>query len=399
MALNINWRFAGPQNINVPQSNFLNSLDKNIQNALGIKKEFDKKRDDNEMIRLMTEESENKLTNLINEKDELTTQYNLLTADEQLAQKTNYENKLNELDIQIAAARKEVTDARMNANQFKTTGTTDFFRWKKDKEYASDVANINRDILDKQTKESQLSDLSYEIKAKEQEYIRSNNKDEKRRLTDEINALRERYNKIYGENYYPVFVGTGNNKDTPKDNVPPNDDDIKSVEFLKNEIDSLNWEENLNDSDSVKNIQTEINKYPNDIAKDNLNQALTFKIKKLNDDKAAEDEAKRKAKAAKAAAVRKAKESAAKDLETWYKEKDPKKLLTYYNDSKNDDKELKGIAKKYLIDFLGQTNTPGLNVLNNTKARAAKQKYKDDLAMQAFIDANAAEINAIQKKK
>mgnify|MGYP000941337134 CR=1 FL=1 len=147
MALNINWRFAGPQNINVPQSNFLQSLDKNIQNALGIKKEFDKKRDDNEMIRLMTEEAENKLTNLINEKDELTTQYNLLSADEQLAQKTYYENKLKELDIQIESARKEVTDAKMNANQFKTTGTTDFFRWKKDKEYASDVAAINRDML------------------------------------------------------------------------------------------------------------------------------------------------------------------------------------------------------------------------------------------------------------
>ena len=165
MALNIEWRFAGPQDIKVPQSNFLNSLDKNIQNALGIKKEFDKKRADNEMIRLMTEESENKLAALINEKDELTTQYNLLSYEEQLAQKTNFENKLNELDIQINAARKEVTDAKMNANQFKTTGTTDFFRWKKDKEYASDVAAINRAMLDEQTKNEKLSNLEMEIRA------------------------------------------------------------------------------------------------------------------------------------------------------------------------------------------------------------------------------------------
>lgn len=385
MALNIDWRFAGPQNINVPQSNFLNSLDKNIQNALGIKKEFDKKRDDNEMIRLMTEEAENKLTNLINEKDELTTQYNLLTADKQLAQKTYYENKLKDLDKQINLARKEVTDAKMSANQFKTTGTTDFFRWKNDKEYASDVAAMNRDMLNEQNKQEQLSNLEYDIKSKQAEFIRSNGKDEKRRLTDEINHLKERANKIAGQTVYLI------------DGATPNGDDIKGADYLKIEIDSLTWQENLANSDAVKKIQDEINNYSNSDAKDTLNQALTSKIKKLNDDKAAEVEAARKAKAAEAEAVRKAKEAAKSDLKTWYNEKDPKKLLTYHNDEKNNDKELKGIAKKYLIDFLRQTNTPGLTVLNNTKAKAAKQKYKDDLAMIDFIDANAAEINAANK--
>ena len=390
MALNIDWRFAGPQDIKVPQSNFLNSLDKNIQKGLEIKKEFDKKRDDNEMIRLMTEESENKLAALINEKDELTTQYNLLTAEEQLAQKANYENKLNELDIQINAARKEVTDAKMNANQFKTTGTTDFFRWKKDKEYASDVAAINRDMLNEQIKQEKLSDLSEQIKRKKFELDNSNNKDDKKKFEFELNQLKEQYNKSSGQTVYAIADST------PKVGATPNGDDIKDVDYINKEIESLTWKENLDESDAVNKIQTEINKHPDSDDKNKLNQALNSKIKKLNDDKAAEDEAARKAKGAKADADRKAREDAKSDLETWYSEKDPKKLLTYHNAAKNKDKELKGIAKKYLIDFLRQTNKPGLSMLNNTTAKAAKQKYKNDLAMITFIDANAAEINGVK---
>lgn len=377
MALNIDWRFAGPQDINVPQSNFLNSLDKNIQKGLEIKKEFDKKRYDNEMIRLMTEDAEKKLADAI---------------------------KTNDIE-KIKVAEKELADAKMSANQFKTTGTTDFFRWKKDKEYASDVAAINREMLNEQNKQEQLSNLEYDIKSKQAEFDRSNNKDEKRRLTDEINHLKERANKIAGEKVYDIINNTPTAGKTPAVNttptvdVPQNTDDIKSVDYLNNEISKLTWQENLANTDAVKQIQDEIDKYSASNEKDKLQQALNSKIVELNKAKAAADEAKRKAKEAKAEAARKAKEGAAKDLETWYKEKDPKKLLTYYNDAKNDDKELKGIAKKYLIDFLSQTNTPGLNVLNNTTARAAKQKYKDDLAMKDFIDANAAEINAAQQKK
>lgn len=367
MALNINWRFAGPQNINVPQSNFLNSLDKNIQNALGIKKEFDKKRDDNEMIRLMTEEAENKLADLINEKDELTTQYNLLTADEQLAQKTNYENKLNELDIQIAAARKEVTDAKMNANQFKTTGTTDFFRWKKDKEYASDVAAINREMLEEQTKNEKLSDLEYEIKSKIAEFNRSNNKDEKIKLNDDFKLLNERYKKLGGENVYMLNYGA----------------DIKAVGYINDEINKLTWKEDLINSVDVKEIQAEINKYSDSDDKNKLTQALNNKIDELNKAKTDKDEGANAA------------DKATKDnLQTLYSNKNAKELLTFYNNSKNKNTH-KALAKKYLINILREIK-PGLSALDNTRALAAKIKYNDE-AMNDFIKANADAINEVAR--
>lgn len=396
MALDIDWRFAGPQYINVPQSNFLNSLDKNIQKALEIKKEFDKKRDDNEMIRLMTEESENKLAALINEKDELTTQYNLLTADEQLAQKTNYENKLNELDIQINAARKEVTDAKMNANQFKTTGTTDFFRWKKDKEYASDVAAMNREMLNEQNKQEKLSGLEYDIKSKEAEFDRSNDKDEKRRLTDEINSLRERYNKIYGENYYPVFVVTGN-KDTPKDDVPPTDDDIKSVDYLKNEINKLTWQKNLANSDAVKKIQVEIDKYTESKDKDELNQLLENKIVELNKAKADEE-----ANAKKSASE--AKDAAKNKLDDLILNKNLNEISKFYYDPKN----------KYYIDLLGNAYNYLLDFLRGVKLGAANRgidRHKALLAiygpngsnsmtaLATFIEKNTNAINGVKQVK
>ena len=430
MALNIEWRFAGPQDIKVPQSNFLNSLDKNIQNALGIKKEFDKKRADNEMIRLMTEESENKYAELYEQERELIKKIESLPEDEYLAHKTYYDNELKKLDEQINAARKEVTDAKMNANQFKTTGTTDFFRWKKDKEYASDVAAINRAMLDEQIKEEKLSNLYYEIKAKEQEYDRSADTDKKIELTDEINLLRERYNKISGENHYPVFVGTQKNK--VKQNV---DGGIKTPDWIKTAINELKWEENLKDSDAVNKIQVEINNQ-NYNAGNNLSQELNNKINDLNvehikneinelewqenlkdsdavkaiqafigkhiipnsqtelntalNNKIAEVN---KAKAAEVAA-RVAADKATKDnLQTLYSGKKAIELLTFFNNSKNKNTH-KALAKKYLIDILRETK-PGLSPLDNTRALAAKLKYNDE-AMNSFIKANADAINAVQ---
>lgn len=442
MALNINWRFAGPQNINVPQSNFLNSLDKNIQNALGIKKEFEKKRDDNEMIRLMTEDAENKLKDLYKQESELIKEIESLSEDEYIANKTHYDDALKKIDEQINSAEKEVTDARMSANQFKTTGTTDFFRWKKDKEYASEVANINRDILDQQTKESKLSDLEYEIKSKENEYNRSADTDKQIELTDEINLLRKRYNKISGENRYPVFVGTQKNNGKPNvDGTPKSDDTPKdsggiqtpkwittainklaweenlkdseavkaiqgeinkqnfnagtelsqelnnkinelNVEHIKNEINTLEWQENLKDSDTVKAIQAFIGKHIIPNSQTELNTALNDKIKNLN---AA------KVKNAKGAA--KSKEDTKDDLATMSKENNVTELLKYYNNAKNKDEELKALAKTYLINILRETNKPGLHLNNNTKSKAALIKYKDDAAMKTFINDNAGAIN------
>lgn len=396
MALNINWRFAGPQNINVPQSNFLNSLDKNIQNALGIKKEFDKKRDDNEMIRLMTEEAENKLTNLINEKDELTTQYNLLTADEQLAQKTYYENKLKELDIQIESARKEVTDAKMNANQFKTTGTTDFFRWKKDKEYASDVAAVNRDILNEQNKQEKLSNLEYDIKSKQAEFDRSNDKDEQRRLTDEINHLKEQYNKISGENVYEIKVPPKNNVPS-KNNVPPNADDIKGVDYLKNEISKLTWQENLANSDAVKQIQDEIDKYNASKDKDALNQALENKIVELN-----KAEAEKEDKAKKGAID--AKNAAKKKLDDLIVNQNLNEISKFYYDTENKNyKDLLDNAYNYLLNFLrGKKLGAASRGIDRHKALLAiygPNGSNSIPALATFIERNVNAINGVKQVK
>lgn len=356
MALNINWRFAGPQNINVPQSNFLNSLDKNIQNALGIKKEFDKKRDDNEMIRLMTEDAEKKLADAI---------------------------KTNDIE-KIKAAEKELADARMSANQFKTTGTTDFFRWKKDKEYASDVAAINREMLNEQIKQEKLSDLSEQIKRKQFELDNSNNKDEKKKLANDLKLLKEQYNKLAGQTVYAIDDSTTLFGAKPKVGAAPNGGDIKDVDYINKEIESLTWQENLAESDAVKQIQDEINNYSDSIAEDKLNQDLTFKIKKLNDDKAAEVEAERKAKEAKAEAARKAREKIENDLLAMRNDGEAKNLLTYANNP-NNNKEFRDQAEKYLIEVLNKIPT-GLSETNKTRARAAKSMFPNDKAMHDFID-------------
>lgn len=389
MALNINWRFAGPQNINVPQSNFLQSLDKNIQNALGIKKEFDKKRADNEMSRLMTEDAENKLAALINEKDELTTQYNLLTADEQLAQKTYYENKLKELDIQIESARKEVADARMSANQFKTTGTTDFFRWKKDKEYAADVAAVNREMLNEQIKQERLSDISGQIKEKRVEFDNSNDKDEKIRIDNVLKLLNEEYNRLY--DITTKKEGEGNGDAPPSGNATPKVIDIKSEDYIQKEIDKLIWDNNLAGSDAVAAIQGEIDKYTDSKARDKLNQALKNKIDSLEAEKAAEDAAAKKAEEDKDEAARKARKDAEDNLNELYSDVDAEGLRKFINKTHYTD--LKNLATKYLIGILRQTK-PGCSVLNNTRVKAAKRKFDDNDAMKRFIDDNAKAINA-----
>lgn len=398
MALNINWRFAGPQDIKVPQSNVLQSFDKNIQKGLEIKKEFDKKRDDDAMIRLMTEEAENKLTKLNNEKDELITQYNLLSLDEQSAQKTNFENKLNELDAQINLAEKEVLDARMSANQFKTTGTTDFFRWKKDKEYAAETAAVNRDAINAQIKAETLSNLNWEIKAKEAELKRSNDTDTTNRLNDELNLLKEQYNKEYGQTYYKinaVEAGKQEGAEAGKQEVTGNKKSPESIIAL---TDKLTWQENLANSADVKEIQDEIDKYTQSTDRSNLQDKLDLKIKELNDAKAKELADEEAANKNKTAAAIKAKADAKKDLETLYKNEKAPELLGIINDAKYKYTDLQGKAKEYLINVLGKTQT-GKLVTDNTPSQAAYTKYNGNDAMQSFIKDNIKAINAVQAKK
>lgn len=445
MALNINWRFAGPQNINVPQSNFLQSLDKNIQNALGIKKEFEKKRDDNEMIRLMTEESENKLTNLINEKDELTTQYNSLSPDEQFAQKTNYENKLKELDIQIESARKEAVDAKMNANQFKTTGTTDFFRWKKDKEYASDVAAMNRDMLNEQNKQEDLSNLYWDIQRKQSELEKAKKTydiDKENEIIDELNILYGRYNETAGKEFYKPLEKkqkkTSEGKDDGKgqNNPPEGKDDPRRVESIEKSIENLKWEQDLDNCKTVDDLRTEIGQYNYNEGK-KLAETLADKLEKLKEEKVeelinnlklgkdfedkvenikaeigkiknntnlqgslndmltAKIEELKIAKAKKDKDAAEAKQTEEDKLKTMRNKGKAQELLDYSLEEKNLE-DHRNSAEKYLIEVLGNTPYDKKDPRRDTPLQAAYTKYKDNVPMRRFIKNNTVAINAIQ---
>ena len=227
----------------------------------------------------MTEESENKYAELYEQERELIKKIESLPEDEYLANKTYYDNELKKLDEQINAARKEVTDAKMNANQFKTTGTTDFFRWKKDKEYASDVAAINRAMLDEQTKNEKLSNLEMEIKAKELELKRTNDKNTEIRIRDELKLLKEQYNDTYGKQFYQI-------DDTPKGGekpLTPEDGDTQkqTQESIEKAIAGLKFEENLDNSADVEQIRTYIGKLADSAEKFDLGYELYNKIEDL----------------------------------------------------------------------------------------------------------------------
>lgn len=420
MALNINWRFAGPQDIKVPQSNFLNSLDKNIQKGLEIKKEFDKKRYDNEMIRLMTEDAEKKLEDAI---------------------------KTNDIE-KIKAAEKELADARMSANQFKTTGTTDFFRWKKDKEYASEVANINRDILDQQTKEEKLSNLYWDIRRKEAELETARKTydiDKENEIIDELNILYGRYNEASGKEFYKPLekkqkkTPEGEGGDNGQNNIPKGKGAPRRVESIEKSIEDLKWEENLDSSGTVNDLRTEIGEYKfnegkklaeklddkleevklehvntliNDLTLPESSNSEKFdtiraeiaKLKvennrnnsntKLND-KNKKLEAEQKRKKNKSAEDREVEE---KNLKSMRNKGEAQNLLNYYHEEKNLE-DHRNSAKKYLIQVLGDTPYDKDDPRRDTPAQAAYTKYKDNDVMRRFIKDNKDAINAIQPVK
>ena len=411
MALNINWRFADPQNINVPQSNILPAFNKNIKEFAEIKKAFEKKADDKEMMRMMTEDAESELASLIERQNKFKLQYDPLLNSMTYTEKADYENKLNELDVQINSAMKKVDDARMSANQFKTTGTTDFFRWKKDKEYDLEKTAMNQAMLDEQIKAEKLSQLaaekkdnldklSTEIKLKEKELRRSTSQKERDQITDELNILMENYNKLYGEEFYKI---TGNVPGetpsktavvTPTATVVTGNDGRQPVKIINGWINDLKWEEDLDNSKAVKDIQDEIDKY--DVRSDEykeLNDALISKIKALNEAKKEELAAAKAAALAAAKAAAKAAEKIKENLATLRSRFNAAELLDFYTDKNKKNDPYRDIAKAYLIEVLAKAE-PDLLDNPRTAIVAARRIYGKTADMNNFID---NKINAINK--
>jgi len=140
--------------------------------------------------------------------------------------------------------------------------------------------------------------------------------------------------------------------------------------------------------DSVKDIQSDIDKLYESNLKTNLQQNLKNKIKALNEEKNT-----KKVRAKKVA------DKLNKDLKTLYNNLDAVKLLEFYNNEHNG-KNYRNIAKGYLINIFGNIR-PGLSPLNNTPAQAARTDYYKlgNKAMVKFIDVNRDAINAVQGGK